>query len=80
MTRYEWLKKRHTVTSSASRFSRYAKAPGNFSILSVALKENQVSIPYCVQIGRPDRSSANERSTIYYGSFTPYPRSGSKRD
>jgi len=44
--RYEWLKKKHTVTSSASRFSRYAESPGNFSIHSVALKDNQVSQLY----------------------------------
>lgn len=39
---YEWLGKKHTVTSSASRFSRFAEAKGTFAVKSVALKDNQV--------------------------------------
>jgi len=38
---YEWLGRQHKVTSSASRFSRYAEEPGEFAIRSVALKDNQ---------------------------------------
>jgi len=41
--RYEWLGKKHKVTSSASRFSRYAEHAGTFSVKSVALRDNQVS-------------------------------------
>ena len=40
--RYEWLSRRHKVTSSASRFSRYAEVNGLFAVKSVALKDNQV--------------------------------------
>lgn len=40
--RYEWLNKKHRVSSSASKFSRFAEAPGTFSVKSVALKENDV--------------------------------------
>lgn len=42
--RYEWLGRKHKVSSSASRFSRYAEEKGLFSVKSVALKDNQVSI------------------------------------
>lgn len=41
--RYEWLGRKHKVSSSASRFSRYAEEKGLFSVKSVALKDNQVS-------------------------------------
>lgn len=43
MGRYEWLGKGHKISSSASRFSRYAEYPGTFAVKSVALKDNQVS-------------------------------------
>ncbi|KAL7424677.1 hypothetical protein Q5752_000361 [Cryptotrichosporon argae] len=36
---YEWNGKRHSVTSSGSRFSRYAEDKGTFKIASVALKD-----------------------------------------
>ncbi|ORX35215.1 hypothetical protein BD324DRAFT_631845 [Kockovaella imperatae] len=38
---YEWLGKKHKVTSSSSQFSRYAEEPGTFIVKSVALKDNQ---------------------------------------
>ncbi|OCF56504.1 hypothetical protein L486_05354 [Kwoniella mangroviensis CBS 10435] len=38
---YEWLNKKHKVTSSASRFSRFAEEKGIFDVKSVALKDNQ---------------------------------------
>ncbi|EIW69014.1 hypothetical protein TREMEDRAFT_71756 [Tremella mesenterica DSM 1558] len=38
---YSWLGKKHKVSSSASRFSRYAESPGIFQVHSVALKDNQ---------------------------------------
>ncbi|WRT65773.1 uncharacterized protein IL334_002722 [Kwoniella shivajii] len=38
---YEWLGKKHKVTSSASRFSRFAEEKGVFEVKSVALKDNQ---------------------------------------
>ena len=40
--RYEWLNRKHKVTSSASRFSRYAEENGLFAVKSVALKDDQV--------------------------------------
>ncbi|WVW80225.1 hypothetical protein I302_102203 [Kwoniella bestiolae CBS 10118] len=38
---YEWLNKKHKVTSSAARFSRFAEEKGVFEVKSVALKDNQ---------------------------------------
>ncbi|WWC88087.1 uncharacterized protein L201_002991 [Kwoniella dendrophila CBS 6074] len=38
---YEWQGKSHKVTSSASRFSRFAEEKGIFEVKSVALKDNQ---------------------------------------
>ncbi|ORY24076.1 hypothetical protein BCR39DRAFT_548028 [Naematelia encephala] len=38
---YEWLGSKFKVTSSASRFSRYAEVEGEFKVKSVALKDNQ---------------------------------------
>lgn len=55
------------MTSSASRFSRYAEAPGNFSIHSVALKDNQVSRAIVSASAHPAEDvSANARSMTYY--------------
>jgi nucleoporin POM152 len=42
--RYEWLNKKHKVTSSSSRFTRYAEKEGVFKVKSVALKDNQVRL------------------------------------
>lgn len=56
-SRYEWLRRRHKVTSSASRFSRYAEEKGVFAVKSVALKDNQVSPPRSCLI-RPSSSRA----------------------
>ena len=42
--RYQWLGKNHKVTSSASRFSRFAEEKGIFEVKSIALKDNQVSV------------------------------------
>ncbi|WWC68542.1 uncharacterized protein I206_102471 [Kwoniella pini CBS 10737] len=38
---YQWLGKNHKVSSSASRFSRFAEEKGIFEVKSVALKDNQ---------------------------------------
>ncbi|WWD16439.1 hypothetical protein CI109_100865 [Kwoniella shandongensis] len=38
---YEWLGKKHKVTSSASQFTRRAEKKGVFEVKSVALKDNQ---------------------------------------
>jgi len=40
-SRYEWLGKKHMVTSSSSRFSRYAETAGRFAVKSVALKDKK---------------------------------------
>ncbi|KAK8861645.1 hypothetical protein IAR55_002468 [Kwoniella newhampshirensis] len=38
---YEWLGKKHKVTSSASQFTRRAEKKGVFEVKSVALRDNQ---------------------------------------
>lgn len=48
--RYEWSGKKHKVSSSASRFSRYAEERGLFSITSVALKDNQVRVKLLLRL------------------------------
>lgn len=42
--RYAWKGKDHKVTSSASRFSRFAEKAGKFEVKSVALKDDRVSL------------------------------------
>lgn len=61
--RYEWLNKKHRVSSSASKFSRFAEAPGTFSVKSVALKENEVCPAglYLIEL----TSSASARSQAW---------------
>ena len=55
--RYEWVGKRHKVTSSASRFSRYAEEAGVFTVRSVALKNNQVCVEVPGSCGGPDEGA-----------------------
>lgn len=43
MFSYKWLGKTYQASSSASRFTRYAEKAGEFEVLSVALKDDQVS-------------------------------------
>ncbi|WVR03750.1 hypothetical protein IAU60_000745 [Kwoniella sp. DSM 27419] len=38
---YDWLGRTHKVSSSASRFTRFAEEKGTFEVRSVALKDNQ---------------------------------------
>lgn len=42
--RYAWKGKDHKVTSSASRFSRFAEKAGKFEVKSVALRDDRVSL------------------------------------
>jgi nucleoporin POM152 len=48
MFSYKWLGKTYQASSSASRFTRYAEKAGEFEVLSVALKDDQV----CARIWR----------------------------
>jgi nucleoporin POM152 len=73
---YEWQGKKHAVTSSASRFSRFAEAKGTFEVKSVALKDNQVSLDatMLVPVTTTADFSANAKSKEWSDTSTPCPR------
>lgn len=57
--RYSWKGKDHKVTSSASRFSRFAEKAGKFEVKSVALRGDQVGL---LQKGSDVRLKADVRN------------------